>query len=1036
MSKFQNLRSKIQVIVSLFVVIIFAIIGVKLLQSTHASSNIQVTLASGQRSMVPDMFGSNGEGFRDIPKAWLPQYSPGFQPAVKSLQPGLIRVGGGTTANYWNWKTGTFNQSDPKPNSGITQGCPCSGQPPVTIPLKLSDWASVLNYAGSDAVFDINMETGANGASCSSQETTCINDQIAMLSSAQSLGLAIKYVELGNEVYLDGTWNVAAFSDGIDYANKANQWATAIKRVFPNVKIAACDLLQKYAGPKGPGTRMGDWPGDLANHLDFGVIDAVTYHDYWTAGTTISSSDPTTAATVIAKGVSEFNTLDRPDLQALRPGVGVWLTEWNFLDSIGGTWADGLAMDAVALTQLTQANVQVSTPHSLLGSQTNNPFYAIISSDDSISPFGEASTMLHKATNGATSGQALNFSPDPAITGTSQPALLGWKFTAGSNTNAILLNLSGSSYTLNLPSPLNSTMSMTQMFAAYDANASAAGLQHPTTGQTNGTVTLPAYSVTKLSNTSSTPPPPTVSISSPTNGATVIGKSVSINASANVASPQTITGMTLKFAGKTINCGGTPCSTTWDSTTSANGSYTIEADATASGNGTGSATITVTVSNPPPGDTTTPSVPTGLGLTSGQQPTTSSIPLSWNASTDPDDTASQIHYTVLCNGATISSTAAGTTSYTDTVCPSGTNLTAGTPYDYSVTATDRAGNTSAPSTVFVGTTQKICVNPPAAPTNLSGSAPTATTANLNWSPVTPVGACTIAYYIIERDGADVGHSTTTFFPDSGLAEKTTYSYSVVAQSIDNTGSNPSTAINITTPAVVDTTPPPAPTGVAATTAGSDQIDLTWNPVTDPISGIKDYQIQRDGQVIDSVTTPCSTTCSYGDSGLSPNTTYSYVIIAENGAGLTTASNTVTATTLVPAAPGSTTGTTPGSSSTNIPLLQGTTSVGAGSDNGSVQTTDNPTAPTAPSTEQLIANTTASPTTTKKSRVNKQLLLTLGIIGSGSVVAGFVIEWLFWKKHFDQFVYVTPAHAGHAASGGLLTPTIIKPAIPPKEDKDR
>ncbi|AUG81853.1 glycoside hydrolase [Kitasatospora sp. MMS16-BH015] len=90
------------------------------------------------------------------------------------------------------------------------------------------------------------------------------------------------------------------------------------------------------------------------------------------------------------------------------------------------------------------------------------------------------------------------------------------------------------------------------------------------------------------------------------------------------------------------------------------------------------------------GDTTAPSVPTGLAVTGT---TTSSVSLSWTASTD---NVGVTGYTVYRGGAKVA-TVTGT-SYTDT------GLTAATAYQYTVTAQDAAGNVSAASAAVTATT--------------------------------------------------------------------------------------------------------------------------------------------------------------------------------------------------------------------------------------------------------------------------------------------------------------------------------------------
>ena len=88
-----------------------------------------------------------------------------------------------------------------------------------------------------------------------------------------------------------------------------------------------------------------------------------------------------------------------------------------------------------------------------------------------------------------------------------------------------------------------------------------------------------------------------------------------------------------------------------------------------------------------------PSVPTGLAATSD---TTSSVGLSWTASTDSSGTLSG--YTVYRNGNKVGTTASTTTTYTDsTVAPS-------TPYQYTVDAFDTNGNHSAQSQALSVTT--------------------------------------------------------------------------------------------------------------------------------------------------------------------------------------------------------------------------------------------------------------------------------------------------------------------------------------------
>jgi chitodextrinase len=87
----------------------------------------------------------------------------------------------------------------------------------------------------------------------------------------------------------------------------------------------------------------------------------------------------------------------------------------------------------------------------------------------------------------------------------------------------------------------------------------------------------------------------------------------------------------------------------------------------------------------------------------------------------------------------------------------------------------------------------------------------------------------------------------------------------------------------------DTTAPSVPASLTATAGASSQINLNWTASTDPVvagqttSGLAGYKIYRNGTEI-----ATSTTTSYFNTGLTPSTTYSYMVAAYDGAGNTSA----------------------------------------------------------------------------------------------------------------------------------------------------
>lgn len=138
---------------------------------------------------------------------------------------------------------------------------------------------------------------------------------------------------------------------------------------------------------------------------------------------------------------------------------------------------------------------------------------------------------------------------------------------------------------------------------------------------------------------------------------------------------------------------------------------------------------------------------------------------------------------------------------------------------------------------------------------------------------------------------------TTSFADTGLAEDTTYTYLVRA--FNGIGfSEPSNEAGATT---LDS-PPSAPTNLRATAAGSDGIDLDWDPADDPDG----YEIQRslDGFAWTSLGRRAGAATEATILGLASETTYFFRVRAFNSGGDGPFSNVASARTgpAVPSAP--------------------------------------------------------------------------------------------------------------------------------------
>ncbi len=184
--------------------------------------------------------------------------------------------------------------------------------------------------------------------------------------------------------------------------------------------------------------------------------------------------------------------------------------------------------------------------------------------------------------------------------------------------------------------------------------------------------------------------------------------------------------------------------------------YTVDAFDTAGNLGPPSAPLVAVVPDSQP-----PSAPTGLKATLG----TSSVTLSWNASTD---NVGVTGYRVLRNGVSLGTTTAK--SYPDTA------VTQGSSYTYQVVALDAAGNasTAAVKTIVFPDTTK-----PTAPTGLTLT-PGSKSITLKWAAATDnVGVKSYRVYRFSTLIATVASPGLTY-TNTGLTTGTSYSYHLTA----------------------------------------------------------------------------------------------------------------------------------------------------------------------------------------------------------------------------------------------------------------
>lgn len=184
------------------------------------------------------------------------------------------------------------------------------------------------------------------------------------------------------------------------------------------------------------------------------------------------------------------------------------------------------------------------------------------------------------------------------------------------------------------------------------------------------------------------------------------------------------------------------------------------------------------------------------------------------------------------------------------------------------------------------------------PSNLSGTGITKVGSNFNSTFRTDDASFT-AVFRLERTSEDLEIITTQFSDTGATVTRTTSApatWQFNALAFAHSGNFTVDVIEVMTntlaaPPPVE--PPPAPENLAAEAVSSSQIDLTWS---DPSGAVDSFRVERSE---DTVTWEVLTTVAgpaYSDTGLQPDSTWHYRVIALNAGGESVPSSVVYATT--------------------------------------------------------------------------------------------------------------------------------------------
>lgn len=140
----------------------------------------------------------------------------------------------------------------------------------------------------------------------------------------------------------------------------------------------------------------------------------------------------------------------------------------------------------------------------------------------------------------------------------------------------------------------------------------------------------------------------------------------------------------------------------------------------------------------------------------------------------------------------------------------------------------------------------------------------------------------VAQYTLYRNGEALATTQLPTYVDRNVLPGTHYDYFVVAADKQGNVSVPSQTTSVTTEKedapVDDQQKPSTPQALNASAVSKNSLTLFWQASTDNVA-VKQYQIYRNGQKINT-----TALTSFADSGLTPETTYRYQVVAEDTSG--------------------------------------------------------------------------------------------------------------------------------------------------------
>lgn len=231
-----------------------------------------------------------------------PWSNSSLQQAINNSFPmSNLRFPGGTVGNYYNYNTDNFYVTAQTPTNLISY----SNQGNT---LDYNGYKNFVSGSGATSTYMLNVMQGT--------VQTAKNEYLNRYNS----GLPIKWIELGNEMYLTENQVATNVTDVNTYISHTQQIASEIKSINPNAKVAICAEKDDFS--------IGEWNQKISQNQSY--FDAATMHNY-------IATDMHFYSKYISYGIltSFKRSMKRfTDYNQMFPNKPLLLTEWGITGNV------------------------------------------------------------------------------------------------------------------------------------------------------------------------------------------------------------------------------------------------------------------------------------------------------------------------------------------------------------------------------------------------------------------------------------------------------------------------------------------------------------------------------------------------------------------------------------------------------------------------------------------------------------------------------------------------------------------------------